>query len=431
MRIASPIGGAAPMLAPFDDEHEAYRLRIREALAAFPASEVDRWEQDGHIPGTLVRRLGAAGAFRDRWAPGRTDGLPYALVLAEEIVALSSGGAGVAVTLHSEVFAGTLHRLARTPAQRELLESALDGRTIGCFASTEDHGGSAVGEPRTTATPTADGGWHITGVKRYSSNAGRATHAVVIARSAAHAPGRDICLFVVPLDAPGVTVDGFFDKQAIRSCDLGRIRMDVTLPGDALLGAPGTGLIHANQALQLERLSVAAQGVAISRMALGLAIAHCRDRSVGDARLMDMQAIRHRLADAATALTAAEAFVHAVTLGAMSGRNVAHESAALKLHCAHVTAQVVDETLQVLGARGVTSNYPVERWWRDARVMRLGAGSDEMMREIVAAGLDRRRDEYDARLGLFRAADQPRPAGTVMTPPDLPGTATLNEELLA
>jgi alkylation response protein AidB-like acyl-CoA dehydrogenase len=410
MRIATPVGAAPPMLSVFGPEHEDFRQRVRDVLAAFGPRDVESWEADGHIPRELIGALGAAGVFRTRWEAGRTGGLPHALVLAEEIVALS-GGAGVAVTLHCEVFVGTLSALARCETGRSLLADALDGVVIGCFASTEDHGGSQVGAPRTTATPTAGGGWHVRGCKRYSSNAGRATHALLTARSAVHAPGRDVVLFAVPLDAPGVEVDGFFPKTTIRSCDLGRIQLDVSLPATALLGAPGTGLVHANRALQFERLCVAAQGVAAARSALGLAIAHCRDRRTGsDARLMDMQAIRHRLADAATELTAAETFVHAVVLGAMDGRNVAHESAALKLHCAHVAARVIDEAVQVLGARGMTANYPLERWWRDARVMRLGAGSDEMMREIVASGLDRRHAAHDESLRRLQIADEPLPA---------------------
>jgi alkylation response protein AidB-like acyl-CoA dehydrogenase len=111
--------------------------------------------------------------------------------------------------------------------------------------------------------------------------------------------------------------------------------------------------------------------------------------------LIDHGSIRHRLADARAELWAAEALLHGVVAAAMTGREVAYETAGTKLFCVRTAGRVIDECLQVLGGRGYTENYPLERYWRDARLARIGGGSDEVMRELIASGLDHADAEYD------------------------------------
>jgi alkylation response protein AidB-like acyl-CoA dehydrogenase len=405
MHVARPVGSGS-LIHLFDERHREYREALRSVTEPW-LDEVPAWEADGHLPRKVFRELASVGCFRERWQHGRVGGLPHALVAAEEM-ALVSGGLGVAVTLHDEVFIGLLKRLARTAWQRSILEQALDGVAIGCFASTERRGGSDISGAQVVATRDGDG-WRLTGEKCYTSNAGRATYAVVLCRADGLPPGSDLCMFLVPLEADGIDVIGFYPKAGINSCDAAHIVMDAALPSDALLGSAGAGLLYANMALQLERISVAAQTITAARAALGLAVAHARVRQVADGPLMKMQAIRHRLADVATEVASAEALLHVVVTGAMAGRNVATETAALKLLCPRVAAHAVDESLQVLGARGYTSNYPLERYWRDVRVARMGAGTDEVMREIVSSSLDRPSPYYDGWLEALASSDLPVP----------------------
>src|SRR5207253_5497065 len=177
-----------------------------------------------------------------------------------------------------EVFVGALRWLAADDAQRALLSDALDGRAIGCFGATEPHGGSDLAGLRTTATRQPDG-WRLVGRKRYVSNLGAATHLLAVARVDGSGP-RDLALFLVPLDAPGVRVEGFFATAGLRSCDVGEVDLDTTLGPEALLGAPGMGLAYASRLLQFERLSICAQLLTAGRMALGLAAAFARRRVI-------------------------------------------------------------------------------------------------------------------------------------------------------
>lgn len=399
-------GGRKPLLSPLEPQHQAFRERLRAALAPWEDLAED-WEVDGHLPREIFAVLGEAGVFRDRWAPGRTGGLPFAVVIAEETARVSYG-LGLAVTLHSEVFTGLLSRLARSPEQIVLRDQALAGHAIGCFAITEPTGGSDVAAVRTRARRTSDG-WELHGEKRYTSNAGRASHVALLANLEGFPANRDLGLFVVPLDAPGVEITGFYPKVGTNSCDAAHVVLQTRVGPDALLGTPGLGLLYVMQSLELERIAVSAQLVLASRTAVRLAVGYLRRREQFSRRLSEMQALRHRLADMTARVWAAESFLAGVVLAALDGRDVSHETAALKLTCASTAAFSVDESLQMFGGRGYTANYPLERMWRDVRLARIGAGTDEVMRELIASAVDRPDAEVDAVLDFLEAHDVPCP----------------------
>lgn len=387
-------------------EVSAVRAAVGSALSDVDEAEVDRWEAAGHLPRTALVGLAEAGVFHRRWAAGAEEGLPLLAAISEETGAVCSGLA-LAVLGHCEVFTGALVWLADTPGQRALLADALDGRALGCFAATEEHGGSDLTGVRTVATPRPDGGWHLTGAKRYVSNLGSATHALVLARVAGRPRSSDLALFVLPLVAPGAEVTGFFPTVGLRSCDVGALRIDAELEPDALLGAPGLGLAYASRLLQFERIAICVQLVAGAGRALRLAAAYARRRETGGVRLLDRQALRHQLAGHQAELWAVEGALRAVLEDAAAGLAVSHRVAGLKLVATRVAEQVTDGCLQVFGARGYTTNFPLERWWRDTRLARIGGGADEVMSDAVASFLDRRAPVEDEVLDRLEAADQP------------------------
>ncbi|HEY0696254.1 MAG TPA: acyl-CoA dehydrogenase family protein, partial [Micromonospora sp.] len=372
-----------------------YRANLRAALAQVDADTVAGWERDGHLPRQVITDLADRDVFRDRWELGAEKGLPRLVVMAEEAAGVCSGLA-LAVMGQSEVFIGGLRWLGSTDRHRRLLDDALAGRAVGCFGSTEPHGGSDLAGLRTTATRTVDG-WHLVGHKRYISNLGGATHMLVVGRVAGSQP-RDLTLFLLPLDTPGVRVHGFFGTAGLRSCDVGEASFDVHLPSDAVLGAEGMGIAYASRLLQFERLSICVQLLTAGRSALGLAAAYARRRVIGDAPLIDRQALRHRLAHARARLGVVDAALRDIVARGSAGQNFAHDVAALKLVANEVVEKVTDDCLQVLGARGYTSNYPAERWWRDVRLARIGGGADEVLTEVVASRLTMPDARFDTEL---------------------------------
>ena len=378
---------------------------FRLALAEFGAAATAHWEKDNRIPPAAIAALGKARVFRDRWQHGAESGLPYLLVYSEEIFRCSSGLA-ISAMGHSEMFTGALVWLAIDPAHHDLLESAMDGKIAGCFAATEMHGGSSVAGIQTNAT-RSQSGWHLTGTKRYITNIGGATHVLVLAREQETA-GHDLSLFIVSTDTLGARIDGFFDMVGLRGCDIGQASFDVDLPDSAALGRPGLGLLYATRLLQFERVSICAQLIAAAGDALRLAVAYSRRREVGGSRVIDKQAIRHRLALCQARLWNLESRIgdlaeRAGRMGTMPG----HEIAALKLTAGEDVGKIVDTCMQVFGGRGSSRNFPLERIWRDARLARFGGGTDEVLADLIGSYLDRPDQVTDTSLEGFIASDDP------------------------
>jgi alkylation response protein AidB-like acyl-CoA dehydrogenase len=396
------------MTAAAVDQDDEFRVRVRDALDGFTAGEVASWEQTGHLPVKAVAELARHGIFRARWTPGAEGGLPLLVTLSQETCQLSSGLA-LAVMGHSEIFIGALTWLAASAGQVTLLEDALDGRAVGCFAATEAQGGSDLAGIRSTATPVP-GGWRLRGRKRYVSNAGGASHVLMLARPEAARNAGDLGLFVVPLDNPGVTLDGCFDAVGIAACDVGQVSFDTVVPADAVLGSPGLGLLYATHLLHFERMSICAQVLAMADLSLRLAVAYARRRTVGGMRVFDRQAIRHRLAGCQAELWTLQGRLAELTTRIERQQTMpAREIAAFKLTSAEAAGRIVDTCMQVFGARGCMRGFPVERIWRDARMARMGGGTDEVLADLVAAGLDRADASVDVLLDEYLAADIPRP----------------------
>jgi alkylation response protein AidB-like acyl-CoA dehydrogenase len=379
-----------------------FRAGLVEALHPL-VSEADRWECDGHLPRELFEVLGRMGIFRERWRCGPLGGLPLARAMVEEL-AVRNAGAALATSLHSEVFlhALTVYGDDRHQATRE---AALDGLAVGCTAITEASGGSDVpGSVETSAVRDRDG-WRVCGTKRFITNAGRATHALVLAKGGLGAAG--FTLFLVPLDHPGVTVTGFFRTLGMRSVDTGAIELDTALPDQMVVGPPGAGLGMMLRMLDFERLAAATGLVAGARHTLRLAAAYMRQRTQFGKRLFDHQALRHRLADSWVQVESAAALVDRASQP-KQGRLAHYLVAAAKLATARACGAAVDESLQIFGGRGYTEAYRLERYYRDSRLIRIGGGTDEIMREIIAARLDAEDEEIETLLSSLAQADVAR-----------------------
>jgi alkylation response protein AidB-like acyl-CoA dehydrogenase len=396
--MTTPAGSASEPTAA-----DVARFRTGLVTAVHPlVCEADGWERDGHLPRELFAVLGTAGVFRDRWRHGPLGGLPLARAMVEELT-VRNAGAALAVSLHSEVFLNAL-TVYGGDGHRTTREAALDGTAIGCTAITEPGGGSNIPGIATTAVREHER-WRVQGSKRFITNVGRATHALVLARGG---PGAAACtLFAVPLDHPGVRVTGFFRTLGMRSVDNGAIELDTTLPEHMVVGRPGAGLGMVLRMLDFERLAAAVGLVAGARHTLRLAAAYMRQRTQFGKRLFDHQALRHRLADSWVQVEAAAALVDRA-VRPEHGRLSHHLVAAAKLAAVRAGAAAVDEALQIFGGRGYTDAYRLEQHYRDARLIRIGGGTDEMMREIVAARLDTEDAESEALLNDLARGDVPR-----------------------
>jgi alkylation response protein AidB-like acyl-CoA dehydrogenase len=320
------------------------------------------------------------------------------------------------LSTHCELFCGLLASGHGSDVLDHLLARAIRGEIVGCVASTEPSGGSSIRRPVSRADMAVDGGWHVTAEKWFITNAAMASHAIISTSAFSGAGALGHTLFVVGLDDPAVTRTGSFETVGMRACDTSTFVVDGTVTDQARLGRPGTGLVLLSKALQMERLLASRQVLTAARQAMVEATDFLRTRIVDGQPLLQRQALRHRLADCSAHLLAAEALLGNVVRRLGAGAIVEREIAATKLVATRVACEITDECLQFLGGRGYTTDYAAERIWRDTRIARIGGGSDEVMREVIASSHDRDAEPPTPRsapstVGSRRSIPRPRERG--------------------
>ena len=312
----------------------------------------------------------------------------FALFGVVEAVAEACGSTVSALTAHflatdSILFGGT-------DAQRQhYLPAAAAGKTLCAFALTEPTAGSDPADMRTRAVKTT-AGWTLTGTKCFISNGGEADVIVVYAVTDPDAGHRGISAFLVPKNTPGLSIGKPERTMGLKGGHVVTLSFACELPEDALLGeAVGKGFKTAMQVLDNGRIEVAAMCCGLAGAALQAAIAYAKQRVIGGEGLSNKQGVRWQLADMLTDFSGARG----LALEAARQREAAHTNgkrfslaaSQAKLACSEMAARVTDAALQIHGGYGYTRDYPLERYVRDVRVMRIYEGSSEIQRNIIAA----------------------------------------------
>jgi alkylation response protein AidB-like acyl-CoA dehydrogenase len=374
--------------AIFSDVHDQLRASVRRFVDTEVRPFVDEWEAAGRFPDSLFRRCGELGFFGlhypERWGGSGGD-LAAGIVFVEELARAGAAGIAMALSVQSDMATPALARFG-TDAQRERwLRPAIAGEKIGAIAITEPDAGSDVAAVRTRAESDGDV-WRITGTKMFITNGTRAHFLTLVAQADPGARHRGISLFVVDTSLPGVTVSRHLDKLGMRCSDTAEIALDgVPVPRDELIGGePGHGFAQLMWQLQYERLAGASACVGHASQVLAETIAYARERQTFGRPLVDHQVIAHRLADAATELEAARSLLYSTAWRVMHEEYPVAEISMTKKYCAQVQNRLVDTCLQVFGGAGYLEETPVARAFRDARLQRIGGGTDEIMNEVIA-----------------------------------------------
>ncbi len=372
-----------------DPEHEQFRASVRAFVDRHVRPVVDEAERAGRPPAALIKELGNAGllglAVPEQYGGSAGDAL--AIVLLSE--GLTRASAGIAVTALVSGYMSTPH-IARygTDAQRaKYLPGLVAGDQIASIAVTEPGAGSDVAAITTRATP-ADGGYVLDGTKMFITNAGLADVFVVAARTSPDGH-RGITTFLVDADNPGLSLGAPLRKMGWHASDTREVVLDgCFVPTDAVLGEAGRGFHQIMAAFQLERLNLAGMGLGHAAECLAAATAYARDREVFGAPLISLQTMRHRLAALSVELEAAQLLTYRAAARLDAGHPEAGASVAKAKYQAAIAANhIVDECVQVFGGAGFLEETPVARHYRDARVLRIGGGTDEIQLEILAKGL--------------------------------------------
>ncbi|HEY3363827.1 MAG TPA: acyl-CoA dehydrogenase family protein [Symbiobacteriaceae bacterium] len=370
----------------FSEAHEVLRAELRRFVERELAPHAEEWEQAEYFPDDVFRQMGRLGYLGLR-VPEEYggSGLDYysAIVLAEELSRAGNGGLPMAVSVHAEMAIPPVLKFGTEEQKQRLLVPAVRGEKIAALAITEPGAGSDVSGVRTTAVRDGDG-WVLNGAKTYITNGVRADWYLVVARTDPDKWG-GLTLFLVEKGLPGFQVGRQLKKLGMHSSDTAELFFDeVRLSGTDRLGEIGRGFANIMWELQGERLIGAATAVAMAERALELAGDYANQREAFGRKIGGFQVIRHKLAQMATEIEAARALVYGCAWRWEHGEYPVKEIAMAKLFAADVCCRVADEALQIHGGAGYMAEHPIGRIWRDARLLRIGAGTDEIMREIIA-----------------------------------------------
>jgi butyryl-CoA dehydrogenase len=365
------------------DQREIQAL-AREFAQAEIEPHAAAWDREHHFPRDLFAKLAELGLMGvcvpEEYGGAGADFVSYILVLEE----LSRADAGVGVTVAVHTSAVTLPLLAfGTDEQKSRFVPPLArGEHLGAFALTEPEAGSDAGALRTAAVPEGDG-WRISGAKQWITNGRHSGTFLLFARTDAETPGaRGVSAFV--LDAEHVRVTRDEEKLGLNSSVTNDIVVEDAVVGrDRLLGEEGKGFRVAMTTLDGGRIGIAAQAVGIAQAAFDVARGYAKERRAFGQRIGDFQAIQWKLADMATEIDAARLLVHRAAWLKQQGEPHSEAGAKAKLFASEMARRQTAEAIQILGGYGYTKEFPVERYYRDAKITEIYEGTSEIQRLVI------------------------------------------------
>lgn len=368
---------------------EELRELVRDFARREIAPHVRKWDEASVFPREVFAKLGDMGLLgilvpEEYGGAGLT--YRHAIAAIEELAAVEPGIA-LSVAAHNSLCTGHILAFANETQKRSWLPRLATGQTMGAWALTEPESGSDAASLRTRARKV-EGGWVLSGAKAFTTHASVAEVAVVMARSREEPGARGISAFIVPLSSPGVVRGKKEDKLGMRTSDTASLILEECFVSDeALIGQEGEGYAQAMAVLEGGRVGIAALGVGIARGALEAALAYAKTRKQFNLPLTAFEAIRFKLADMATQLDAARLLTEKAAELKDRGLPCGRIASEAKLFASEVAVKAAEEAIQIHGGYGYTREYPVEKFWRDAKLCTIGEGTSEIQRLIISKEL--------------------------------------------
>jgi acyl-CoA dehydrogenase len=370
----------------FDDDHLLFRDSFRRFLARDVVPHRERWADAGIVDRDAWLAAGREGFLcpwlSEDYGGAGGDFLHSAIVIEELGRAYESG---FAMGLHSDIIVPYIASFGTEAQKRRWLPGCASGEVVTALAMTEPGTGSDLAAISTTARRDGDG-WVLHGAKTFISNAILCDVCIVAAKSEeVDDPHRALSLFLVPSDAPGFRRGRKLAKMGMASQDTAELFFDeCRLPADAILGGPGTGFMMLMTKLQQERLVVAIGAQANAEQVLTDTVAYVKERTAFGRPVSKFQNTKFVLADCATKIEVGRAFLDRLVAEHVAGKHLVKECSMAKLWQTEMLGQVVDACLQMFGGYGYMLEYPISRAFMDARVQRIFAGTNEIMKVIIA-----------------------------------------------
>lgn len=368
------------------EEHALLRDTIRDFMTSEVAPVIEEHERERRFPTDIVRRIGELGWLgipipEDEGGAG-LDTLAYAVAVEE--IARVWGSLAIIVAAHTSLGCGPLHLAGSDDQKQRYLVPMASGRVIGAYGLTEPGAGSDAGGTRTSAREDGDG-WVIDGSKRFITNAGQAGTYIVTARTGQTARGGpEISAFIVPADAPGFSVGRLEDKLGLHASATGELRFEgVRLPAENLLGERGAGFRTFLRILDGGRISIGAMAVGLAQAALDASIPYAQSREQFGRPIGTFQGVAFMVADMATEIEAARLMVRRAAWLKDRGQDFALAAAQAKLFASEVSSRATNAAVQIHGGYGYVTDYPVERYLRDAKLTEIGEGTSQVQRLVI------------------------------------------------
>jgi citronellyl-CoA dehydrogenase len=375
----------------FTDEHEDLRESMRSWVQKELHPNRNEWEET-LWPSEMMLRAGELGflglCFPEEYG-GQGGDYFYSMVRAECMSYSGSGGLNMGFAVQTDMVLPPIHLLGTEEQKQRYLVPGIKGEKIGALGITEPGAGSDVAGIRTTAIRDGDE-YVVNGSKTFITNGPRADFIVLVAKTDPDAGHDGITLLVVDLrdengdHVPGFTVSRELEKMGMHASDTGELSFeDVRVPADNVLGELGKGFYHISWELQGERMVAAAGCVASCERMFERTLEYAKEREAFGRPIGRFQAIRHKFADMATKIEAAKQFNYATAWRFANGEYPVREISEVKLFTSRVACEVADECVQIHGGYGYMKEYEIERAYRDVRLNRIGAGTDEIMLEVI------------------------------------------------
>jgi len=368
-----------------NEEQKALQKAIKDFADGELAPGAAQRDASGEFPAQAIKKLQQMGVFGLIFPPqyggGGRDFVSYVAAVEE----LARVDASVTITLLAHTLCAThLDAFASHEQKERYLSPLLRGEAVGAWALSEPDAGSDAGGIKSTAV-SDDEGWRLTGRKYFISNGSRAGVLVVMAKTEPSSGAKGISAFVVPGDASGLEKGKNLEKLGYRSSDTVALMLkDVRLPKEALIGQRNEGFTQAMQVLSAGRIGMAAMAVGIGRACLEQSIEYLQKRSAFGLRIAEFEALQWMVADMATELDAARLLT--LRAAAMKDRGLpfAKEASMAKLFASEASMRAALKAVQMHGGNGYTKAYPVERYFREAKLCEIGEGTSEVQRLIIA-----------------------------------------------
>lgn len=368
------------------DEQLMIQAMVREFSRKVVAPEAAERDQSREFPALILKKMGELG-FMGMMIPPEyggegADTVSYVLALSE--IAYSCASTAVVMSVHNSIVCESILHFGTEDQKKRYLKSLAAGKIIGAFALTEPHAGSDPVAQTTTAVRDGDS-YIINGTKRFISTGKNAGLVIVTAKTDETLRHKGISAFIIPRKTPGLVIGRTEDKMGLRASDTTDLIFEnCRVPAENLLGQEGEGFRIVMKGLDSGRIGIAAQSVGVAQAALDAAVKYAKERDQFGQKISKFQGLRWIIADMATEIEAARQLMLSAASMKDRGEKYTAQASMAKLFASEMVNRITAKALQMHGGYGFIKDYPVERFFRDARVFTIYEGTSEIQRIVIS-----------------------------------------------